>query len=240
LKQIDIPSFLALLSDPKIQVIKSAIAFMNSEAHNNADALKRHLTKEVLESLYKETKIRQDLIREVMMGPFKHTIDDGLEIRKAAFECLYSLLDSCHNEIDVDILLDNVENGYNDDYDVKLLTYLILLRVIQQSPSSISSRIVKFCEHTKKILNLRVKQDAVNQEAERSEELKRAVVRVVAHISNSSTDILIDTNSTRAYQDTIRLIQNFPELSKFLEQERKSSQQLVFTVSESKSDQMEF
>ena len=55
---------------------------MNSEAHNNADALKRHLTKEVLESLYKETKIRPDLVREVMMGPFKHTIDDGLEIRK--------------------------------------------------------------------------------------------------------------------------------------------------------------
>lgn len=76
---------------------------------------------------------------------------------------MYSLLDSCHNEIDVDILLDNVENGYNDDYDVKLLTYLILLRVIQQSPSSISSRIVKFCEHTKKILNLRVKVTSNNE-----------------------------------------------------------------------------
>ncbi|CBY17954.1 unnamed protein product [Oikopleura dioica] len=247
LKQIDIPSFLALLSvvyhfisDPTIPVIKSAIAFMNSEAHNNAEVLKRHLTKDVLESLYKETKVRPDLIREVMMGPFKHTIDDGLEIRKATFECLYSLLDSCHDEVDLDILLNNVENGYDDDYDVKLLTYLILLRIIQQSPSSISSRVVKFCEHTKKILNLRVKQDAVNQEAERSEELKRAVVRVIAHISNNSTEILIDTNSTRAYQDTIRLIQNFPELSKFLEQERKSSQQLLFTISDSKSDQMEF
>jgi len=66
-------------------------------------------------------------------------------------------LDSCHDEVDLDILLNNVENGYDDDYDVKLLTYLILLRIIQQSPSSISSRVVKFCEHTKKILNLRVK-----------------------------------------------------------------------------------
>ena len=66
-------------------------------------------------------------------------------------------MDSCHDEVDLDILLNNVENGYDDDYDVKLLTYLILLRIIQQSPSSISSRVVKFCEHTKKILNLRVK-----------------------------------------------------------------------------------
>ena len=65
-------------------MIKSAIAFMNSGAHNNAEALKRHLSKEVLESLYKETKVRPDLIREVMMGPFKHKIDDGLEIRKVS------------------------------------------------------------------------------------------------------------------------------------------------------------
>lgn len=123
---------------------------------------------------------------------------------------MYSLLDSCHKELDLATLLDNVENSYEDDYDVKLLAYLILLRVIHQSPASLSTRVVKFCEHSKKILNLRVKvhfsvsasmliekklqQDAVKQEAERSEELKRAVVRVVARISNNSAEILADSN----------------------------------------------
>ena len=39
--------------------------------------------------------LQKELIREVEMGPFKHTVDDGLDIRKAAFECMYTLLDAC-------------------------------------------------------------------------------------------------------------------------------------------------
>ena len=69
----------------------------------------------------------KELIREVEMGPFKHTVDDGLDIRKAAFECMYTLLDSCLDRIDIFQFLDKVEEGLKDHYDIKMLIYLMLV-----------------------------------------------------------------------------------------------------------------
>ena len=64
--------------------------------------------------------MRKELIREVEMGPFKHTVDDGLDVRKAAFECMYTLLDSCLEGLDVLQFLDHVEEGLKDHYDIRV------------------------------------------------------------------------------------------------------------------------
>jgi hypothetical protein len=49
----------------------------------------RDLLKELLPKLYNETRVRQDLIREVEMGPFKHTVD-GKIYKKSFFFSLKS------------------------------------------------------------------------------------------------------------------------------------------------------
>lgn len=74
------------------------------------------------------------------MGPFKHTVDDGLDIRKAAFECMYTLLDSCLDRIDIFEFLRHVEDGLNDHYDIKMLTYLMAVRLAHLCPSAVLQR----------------------------------------------------------------------------------------------------
>ena len=49
--------------------------------------------------IYGETTVKPSLIRTVQVGPFKHKVDDGLELRIAAFECLDTALDVCIDKV---------------------------------------------------------------------------------------------------------------------------------------------
>lgn len=64
---------------------------------------------------------------QVEMGPFKHTVDDGLDVRKAAFECMYTLLDSCLDCLDIFEFLNHVEEGLKDHYDIKVSAFSVRL-----------------------------------------------------------------------------------------------------------------
>lgn len=79
--------------------------------------------------LYKETEINQELIRLVPMGPFKHKIDDGLDLRKAAYECLFTLATSLPPEWRVNhqnTIFRAIFNGLNDEHDLSILACVTL------------------------------------------------------------------------------------------------------------------
>ena len=59
---------------------------------------------------------------------------------QAAFECMYTLLDSCLDRIDIFEFLRHVEDGLNDHYDIKMLTYLMLVRLAHLCPNAVLQR----------------------------------------------------------------------------------------------------
>eukprot|EP00112_Aurelia_sp_Birch-Aquarium-sp1_P013777 Seg2940.2 transcript_id=Seg2940.2/GoldUCD/mRNA.D3Y31 product="Cullin-associated NEDD8-dissociated protein 1" protein_id=Seg2940.2/GoldUCD/D3Y31 len=171
--------FLKPITDPDLNVRRVSLVTFNSAAHNKP-AFIRELLADILPHLYNETKVRKELIREMEMGPFKHTVDDGLDIRKAAFECMYTLLDSCLDRLDIFEFLNHVEDGLKDHYDIKMLTYLMLVRLSTLCPNALLQHLDRIIEPLRTTVQAKVKAYSVKQEFEKQDELKRSALRAVA------------------------------------------------------------
>lgn len=81
LKPLLIKMLTMMLNDPNIENRRLALSTLNSATANKSDIVLPHLS-QLLPLVMKESRINADLIREVQMGPFKHKVDDGLELRK--------------------------------------------------------------------------------------------------------------------------------------------------------------
>lgn len=81
LKSTLIEMLTIMLSDTELENRRLALTTLNSAAHNKPDLIIPNLGT-LMPMVLKESVIDQSLIREVTMGPFKHKIDDGLEVRK--------------------------------------------------------------------------------------------------------------------------------------------------------------
>ncbi|XP_051551016.1 cullin-associated NEDD8-dissociated protein 1-like [Myxocyprinus asiaticus] len=180
-----IGDFLKTLQDPDLNVRRVALVMFNSAAHNKPSLIRGLLTS-LLPHLYNETQLRKDLVREVEMGPFKHTVDDGLDVRKAAFECMYTLLDSCLDCLDIFEFLNHVEHGLQDHYDIKMLTFIMLARLSKLCPSAVVQRLDRLVEPLKATCTTKVKAGSVKQEFEKQEELRRSAMRAVAALLSIS------------------------------------------------------
>ncbi|XP_011839001.1 PREDICTED: cullin-associated NEDD8-dissociated protein 2 isoform X2 [Mandrillus leucophaeus] len=204
-----------LISDqphPIDPLLKSFIAV------HNKPSLVRDLLDDILPLLYQETKIRRDLIREVEMGPFKHTVDDGLDVRKAAFECMYSLLESCLGQLDICEFLNHVEDGLKDHYDIRMLTFIMLARLATLCPAPVLQRVDRLIEPLRATCTAKVKAGSVKQEFEKQDELKRSAMRAVAALLT-----IPEVGKSPIMADFSSQIRSNPELAALFESIQKDS-----------------
>jgi cullin-associated NEDD8-dissociated protein 1 len=78
-----IKAVLSIIPDEKdLEDRRVELTIINAVAHTRLDEVLLPMLMDVIPVVVSETKVRQELIREVQMGPFKHKVDDGLEFRK--------------------------------------------------------------------------------------------------------------------------------------------------------------
>merc|ERR1712137_60612 len=67
-----------------------------------------------------------------------------------------------------------------DHYDIKMLTYLMVARLASLCPTAVLQRLDRLVEPLRSTCTTKVKANAVRQEYEKQDELKRSAMRAVA------------------------------------------------------------
>ncbi|KAJ7551602.1 hypothetical protein O6H91_06G021400 [Diphasiastrum complanatum] len=184
---------LAILEPGKLvpalkHVRRAAVSALSTAAHNKA-VLVKDLLPALLPLLYDQTVIKKELIRTVDLGPFKHTVDDGLELRKGAFECVDTLLDNCLDQIDPSSFIDPyLLSGLSDHYDVKMPCHLILSKLAEKCPSAVLAVVDTLVEPLERTVTTKMKPDAVKQEVDRNEDMIRSALRAIESLNRISGD----------------------------------------------------
>lgn len=182
-----INAFLELTTDKEIEVRKAILVSLNYIAHHKAKIVSSLLPK-YLPHLFGETKIKPELIVEIVLGPFKHKVDTGLEIRQAAFECMYTLLDTCLTKLEIQEYMGHLASGLCDEYDVQTLCHLILIRLSKKAATALVSSLELLVEPLRLCVTSKAKDEAVVQQVERNNELIRSALRAI-HAINKVPDV---------------------------------------------------
>ncbi|KAK3109619.1 hypothetical protein LTR53_016940, partial [Teratosphaeriaceae sp. CCFEE 6253] len=213
-----IPMLGTMLGDTDLDNQRLSLTTFNSALHNKPDLVLPHL-QDVLPYAMQATIVRPELVREVQMGPFKHKVDDGLEMRKSAYETLYALLDTpaSRQRLDMSAFYDRIVAGVADEHEIKILCCLVLSKLLGIAPAESTRRLDALAQHFRTVLAFKPKENAVKQELEKLAEEQKAIVKVSVAFNKA-----LPANQTKAWKDYFEFVRkDFVTLVKGAEEELK-------------------
>jgi cullin-associated NEDD8-dissociated protein 1 len=118
---------------------------------------------------------------------------------------MYTLLSTCLDKIDVYGFLDRVKVGLDDQHDIKMLAYLMLIRLGKVAPTAVTQRLDDLIEPFKVTLDFKMRSNAVKQEVEKNQELVRAALRCIVALTAIS-----DPNTSPRFEHFVNEIRTGP------------------------------
>ncbi|KKK12407.1 hypothetical protein ARAM_002339 [Aspergillus rambellii] len=218
LRPLIVPLLVNMLSDRDLGNHRLALTTLNSAMHNKMDIILPHLN-ELLPAVLGDTQIKPELIREVQMGPFKHKVDDGLELRKSAYETLYAALDTSFSLSHVSELYGRILAGIDDEQDIRTICNLMTSKLITLAPEETQRHLDALSERYTAVLSFKPKDNAVKQELEKAQEASMGVLKITRELSKSfpNAEVSGDRHKWKGYMEWTRV--NFATQLKSLDME---------------------
>ncbi len=111
--EMSLEQLLVLMQDKDLNVKRNALESINAIVHSQPSAVKNDLEK-LHKFTFAETIVKPELITEVDLGPFKHKVDEGTPIRKAAYMLLDTIVEKIPEKADCNNIIEVVIKGLDD------------------------------------------------------------------------------------------------------------------------------
>ena len=205
LRPLMVPLLTTMLGDKDLGNHRLALTTLNSAIHNKMALLLPHLG-ELLPAVFGDTHIKPELIREVQMGPFKHKVDDGLDLRKSAYETLYASLDTSFARSHMGELFDRVIAGVEDEQDIRAISNLMTARLVSIAPAETERRLDALSERYTTVLSFKPKDNAVKQELEKAQEASLGILKITKELSKAfpGAEASSELHKWKGYMEWVR------------------------------------
>lgn len=215
-----------MIKSPDIEIKKNCLISLNSIAFNpNLKVCLKDKIEQLVGVAQEETMIKKELISVVDLGPFKHTVDKGEPIRKAAFSLLETVAENY--SFDQQYVVKATIDGLSDTHiDVQQQCLGFLNKQLNICPNHVIAQldnaIEKFTNLYQKNANNLKKED----EAEKATNLMRGVLKVMASL-NRFPDATTNPNFTQWFQSYVRDNSEIPLMKQIYDKIVSSNQKLL-------------
>lgn len=175
------PSFLKqLLGQEELHVRLAALLMVYSTVYHMPQLVAGLFKDPITPALYDISSLKKQ--RKVDLGPFTHTVDDALPLRKAALSIFASSLEKLPGIVDVAAFMPVLAKALGDAEDIQLHAHQIVISMCARHPKYIVHAVDTFVEPLEKTMNKKAGQKT-GTELERLNDWIKSSIRVMLAIS---------------------------------------------------------
>lgn len=203
-------TFVKLLQVQELHCRNAALLMVYSAVHHMPQVVANLLRDSIMPSLYEVSELK--LERKVDLGPFKHTIDDGLPLRKAALSIFASCLDNLPGSLDITSFMPRLAKSLSDAEDIQLHAHQILISMCSRQPTYVVAAVETFVDPLEKTITKKQGSKS-GTELERFNDWIKSALRVMVALSRLDGAI----NSSRRFAEFVERVENNSKYTPFLQ-----------------------
>jgi cullin-associated NEDD8-dissociated protein 1 len=174
------PNFLKLLDQKELGVRNAALLMVYSAVHHMPQLVAGLMKEDITPALYEVAGL--ELKRKVDLGPFTHTVDDALPLRKATLSIFATSLENLPGSMDIAAFMPVLAKALGDVEDIQLQAHQITISMCVRQPTYLVASAETFVEPLEKTCHKKAGQKT-GTELERLQEWVKSALRTMVALS---------------------------------------------------------